>query len=73
MPLMPRNSGIFGATQSGTRTARGLIRSVRRSESQQRLMRHSDIRTTMNIYGDAVTPDMREAHGKIVGLALNGM
>lgn len=39
---------------------------------QQRLMRHSDIRTTMNIYGDAVTPDMREAHDKIVGLALNG-
>ena len=26
----------------------------------------------MNIYGDAVTPDMREPHGKIVGLALNG-
>ena len=40
---------------------------------QQRLMRHADIRTTMNIYGDAVTSDMREAHGKIVGLALNGM
>ena len=39
---------------------------------QQRLMRHADIRTTMNIYGDAVTLDMREAHGKIVGLALNG-
>jgi len=39
---------------------------------QQKLMRHADIRTTMNIYGDAVTPDMREAHGKIVGLALNG-
>jgi integrase len=39
---------------------------------QQRLMRHSDIRTTMNIYGDVVTPDMREAHGKIVGLVLNG-
>lgn len=36
---------------------------------QQRLMRHSDIRTTMNIYGDAVTPNMREAHDKIVGLA----
>jgi integrase len=39
---------------------------------QQRLMRHADIRTTMNIYGDAVTRDMREAHGEIVGLALNG-
>jgi hypothetical protein len=25
-----------------------------------------------NLYGDAVTQDMREAQGKIVGLALNG-
>jgi integrase len=40
---------------------------------QQRLMRHADIRTTMNLYGDAGTADMAEAHGKIVGLALNGM
>ena len=40
---------------------------------QQKLMRHADIRTTMNIYGDVVTPDMREAHVKIVGLALNGL
>ena len=39
---------------------------------QQRLMRHSDIRTTMNIYGDAATPDMREASGKVAMLALNG-
>jgi integrase len=39
---------------------------------QQRLMRHSDIRTTMNIYGDAASADMREAHGKIVQLACNG-
>jgi integrase len=39
---------------------------------QQKLMRHSDIRTTMNIYGDAATPDMREASGKIATLALNG-
>jgi len=37
---------------------------------QQKLMRHSDIRTTMNIYGDAGTEDMREAHNKIVGLAM---
>jgi integrase len=39
---------------------------------QQRLMRHADIRTTMNIYGDVFTPEMAEAQGKIVGLALNG-
>ena len=37
---------------------------------QQKLMRHSDIRITMNICGDAATEDMRGAHSKIVGLAL---
>jgi integrase len=37
---------------------------------QQKLMRHADIRTTMNIYGDAATDDMREAHEKVVRLAL---
>jgi integrase len=39
---------------------------------QQKLMRHADIRTTMNLYGDVASSDMVEAHGKIVGLALNG-
>lgn len=37
---------------------------------QQKLMRHADIRTTMNIYGDAASADMRQAHGKIVQMAL---
>ena len=37
---------------------------------QQRMMRHADIRTTMNFY--AVSADMAEAHSKIVGLAVNG-
>ena len=37
---------------------------------QQKLMRHSDIRTTMNIYGDAMSEDMRQAHCKIVQMAL---
>ena len=39
---------------------------------QQKLMRHADIHTTMNIYGDAATADMREAHEKVVRLALPG-
>jgi integrase len=39
---------------------------------QQKLMRHADVRTTMNIYGDAATEDMRVAHEKVVKLALNG-
>ena len=38
--------------------------------SAQRLMRHTDIRTTMNVYGTAVTANMRLAHTKIVRLAL---
>ena len=39
---------------------------------QQKLMRHADIRTTMNIYGDVVTDEMSAASGKIADLALNG-
>jgi len=38
---------------------------------QQKLMRHSDIRTTMNIYGDVVTDEMAQAHSKVVGLAMS--
>jgi hypothetical protein len=31
---------------------------------QQKLMRYSDIRTALNIYGDVVTNEMAEAHAK---------
>lgn len=37
---------------------------------QQELMRHADIRTTMNIYGKAMEKSKREAHGKVVRLLL---
>jgi integrase len=37
---------------------------------QQKMMRHADIRTTLNIYGDVVTNEMEQAHRKVVGLAL---
>ena len=37
---------------------------------QQKLMRHSDIRTTMNIYGDAFTTDMQYTHEEVVRLVL---
>ncbi len=39
---------------------------------QQKLMRHTDIRTTMN-YGDVVTDEMAVATGKVTRLALNGL
>lgn len=37
---------------------------------QQKLMRHADIRTTMNIYGDVVTDEMAQAQSKVVRMAL---
>lgn len=39
---------------------------------QLKLMRHADIRTTMNVYGDVVTDEMAQAQTKVVGVALNG-
>lgn len=38
---------------------------------QQKLMRHSDIRTTMNIYGDVVTDEMTTAGARVAQLAFN--
>lgn len=40
---------------------------------QQKLMRHADVRTTMNTYGDVVTDEMAQASSKVAGLALNGL
>jgi len=37
---------------------------------QQKLMRHTDIRTTLDVYGDVVTNEMAEASAKVAGLAL---
>jgi len=38
---------------------------------QQKLMRHTDTRTTMNLYGDVVTDAMAQADPKVVGLGLS--
>jgi hypothetical protein len=35
---------------------------------QQKLMRHSDIRTTMNVYGDVVDDRAKYAHSKVASL-----
>lgn len=37
---------------------------------QQKLMRHADIRTTMNVYGDVVTDEVRQAQSKVTRLAI---
>jgi integrase len=36
---------------------------------QQKMMRHTDIRTTMNVYGDVVTDEMTTASSKVAQLA----
>ena len=70
-----RAAGKAGIGGLGTHSLRHTYRSWLDSVGtpvgvQQRLMRHADIRTTMNVYGDAVTEDMAKAHSKIVRLAL---
>ena len=64
-----------GVQQFGTHSLRHTYRSWLDAAGtpiavQQKLMRHADIRTTMNVYGDVVTDEMREAHSKVVRMAL---
>ena len=59
------------ATHSLCHTYRSWLDSVGTPDGvQQKLMRHSDIRTTMNVYGGAAAEEMRSAHEKIVRLAM---
>jgi len=34
------------------------------------MMRHADVRTTMNAYGDVVTDEVQQVQNKVVGVAL---
>jgi integrase len=40
---------------------------------QQKLMRHGDIRTTMNVYGDALEDSLRTANSKVVSKVKHGL
>jgi integrase len=58
-------------THSLRHTYRSLLDSVGTPLAvQQKLMRHTDIRTTMNVYGDVITNQESEALAKIARLAL---
>jgi len=68
-------SGAAGIRQFGTHSLRHTYRSWLDAVGtgiavQKKLMRHADIRTTMNIYGDIVTDEMRQAQSKVVRMAL---
>ena len=69
-------AGRAGLGRMGTHTFRHSYRSWLDSVGtaitvQQKLMRHSDIQTTLNIYGDVVTDEMERAGSKVAALALN--
>jgi integrase len=70
-------AAVAGVGKLGTHSMRHSYRSWLDSVGtpiavQQKLMRHSDIRTTMNTYGEVVTDEMVQANSKVAGLALNG-
>jgi len=39
----------------------------------KKMMRHADIRTTFNIYGDVVTDEMTTAGARVAKLAFEGI
>jgi integrase len=43
---------------------------VSRLPFRKKLMRHADIRSTMNVYGDVVTDEMQRAPAKVAVMAL---
>ncbi|MGI8772057.1 MAG: zinc finger domain-containing protein, partial [Acidobacteriaceae bacterium] len=66
-------AGKFG--EIGRRTFRHTYRSWLDSTSapigvQQKLMRHAQVSTTMNVYGNALMTAKREANSKVVKMAL---
>ena len=75
MKVFRKAAKAAGIGQLGTHSLRHTYRTWLDSTGtsigvQQKLMRHADIRTSMNIYGDAATEDMKQAHSKVVRMVL---
>lgn len=67
-----------GIQQFGTHSLRHTCRSWLDAAGtpiavQQKLMRHVDIRTTMDGYGDVVTDEMRQAQSKVARVAIGSL
>jgi integrase len=67
-----------GLGEIGWHTLRHTFSSLLRANGadikvQQELLRHADIRTTMNVYTQAMSEDKRRAQSKVVGLILNAV
>jgi integrase len=75
--VFQRAATAAGIGMLGTHTMRHTFRSWLDSVGtpvglQQKRMRHASITTTMDHYGEPSKDEMSQAHGKVVGLALNG-
>ena len=75
MKVFRKAAKAAGIGQLGTHSLRPTYRTWLDSTGtsfgvQQKLMRHADIRTTMNIYGDAATEDMKQTHSQVVRMVL---
>lgn len=73
---LQRAAKVSGAGPLGTHafrhTHRSWLDAVGTSIAvQQKMMRHADTRTTMNIYGDVVTDEMTTAGSKVAQLAFH--
>ena len=71
---LQRAADVAGIGRLGTHAFRHTYRSWLDAVStplavQQKMMRHADIRTTMNIYGDVVTDEMATASRRVAALA----
>jgi len=72
---LQKAASAAGIGTLGTHSLRHTYRSLLDSAGtplavQKKLMRHTDIRTTMNVYGDVITNQESEALAKIARLAL---
>jgi integrase len=72
-----RAAGAAGIGHLGTHAFRHTYRSWLDAVGtpvavQQKMMRHADIRTTFNIYGDVVTDEMTTAGIRVAQLAFRG-
>ena len=73
---LERAAGVAGIGHLGTHAFRHTYRSWLDAVGtpvavQQKMMRHADIRTTFNIYGDVVTDEMTTAGVKVAQLAFH--
>lgn len=64
--MLPVSTAASDGTRSGIPTDPGLMTLA----LQQELMRHAQISTTMNVYGNALMEAKREANTRVVRKAL---